>query len=94
MGKNQVSGQILLNFQLKNSGSTLTNQMKNIPHSTLPNFHGMESEDPYTFLSEFDVLYSSYDYVMDQHRLKIFPGTLKNHALRWFMGLGGDIIST
>jgi hypothetical protein len=30
--------------------------MKNIPLSTLPNFHGLESEDPNTFLFEFNVL--------------------------------------
>ena len=39
--------------------------MKNIPHSTLPNFYGLPSEDPDTFLFEFDVLCRSYDYIND-----------------------------
>ena len=79
-------------FPIRNPGSTFTNQMKNIPHSTLHNFHGMESEDPYTFLFEFDVLYRSCDYVTDQEKLKLFLATLKIQALRWFMRLGGDNI--
>ena len=64
-------------FPIQNIGSTFTNQMKHIPHSALPNFHGMESEYLDTFLFEFDVLCSSYDYVTDQQKLKIFPATLK-----------------
>ena len=31
-------------------------RMKNIIHATLPNFHGITTEDPYTFLFEFDVV--------------------------------------
>jgi hypothetical protein len=37
-------------------GSTKETKMKNIPHSTLPNFHGLFKEDPKTFLFEFDVI--------------------------------------
>jgi hypothetical protein len=48
-------------------------KMKNIPHSTLPNFHGLSKEDPDTFLFEFDVLCRSYDYVTDAQKLKLFP---------------------
>jgi hypothetical protein len=66
--------------------------MKNIPHSTLPNFHGLSKEDPDTFLFEFDVLCRSYDYVTDAHKLKLFPATLKSVVLRWFMGLRKDNI--
>jgi hypothetical protein len=66
--------------------------MKNIPHSTLPNFHGLSKEDLDTFLFEFDVLCRSYDYVTDAQKLKLFPATLKSVALRWFMGLGKDSI--
>jgi hypothetical protein len=36
----------------------------------------------------------SYDYVSDAQKLNIFPTTLKNVALRWFMGLGKDNIHT
>jgi len=34
--------------------------MKNIPPSFLPNFHGMRSEDPETFLFEFQIVCRSY----------------------------------
>ena len=80
-------------FLIQILGATHTNQMKNIPHSTLLNFHGMESEELDTFLFEFDVLYGSYDYIMNRHKLKKFPATLNNLALRCFMGLGRDSIA-
>jgi hypothetical protein len=62
--------------------------MKNIPLSTLPTSYGKNSEDPDTFLFEFDILCRSYNYVQDAQKLKLFPATLKDSALRWFMGLG------
>lgn len=62
--------------------------MKNINHSILPTFHGMSVEDSDAFLFEFDILCRSYNYIDDAQRLKLFPATLKNVALRWFMGLG------
>jgi hypothetical protein len=68
--------------------------MKNIPLSALPNFHGLSSEDPDEFLFEFDILCRSYDYVSNAQKLKLFPATLKGNALRWFMSLGGHVITT
>jgi hypothetical protein len=68
--------------------------MKNIPLSALPNFHGLSLEDPDEFLFEFDILYRSYDYVSNAQKLKLFPATLKGNALRWFMSLGGHVITT
>ena len=61
--------------------------MKNINPSILPSFHGMSIKDLDAFLFEFDILCRSYNYVDDAHKLKGFPTTLKNVALRWFMGL-------
>lgn len=61
--------------------------MKNIPPSVLPNFYGKSTEDPDTFLFEFDILCRSYNYVTDAQKLKLFPATLKDSALRCFMGL-------
>lgn len=49
-------------------------------------------EDPDTFVFEFDVLCRSYDYNFDAHRPKLFPATLKDTVLRWFMGLGKDVV--
>lgn len=39
--------------------------MKNISPSVLPNFYGLRSEDPETFLFEFEVLCRTYDYMED-----------------------------
>ena len=91
--KNQASERIPFEFLIQILGATHTNQMKNIPHLTLLNFHGMESEDLDTFMFEFDVLYGSYDYIMDRHKLKLFPARLNNLALWCFMGLGRDSIA-
>jgi hypothetical protein len=68
--------------------------MKNIPLSALPNFHGLSSEDPDEFLFEFDILCRSYDYVSNAQKLNLFSATLKGNALRWFMSLGGHVITT
>ena len=68
--------------------------MKNIPPFSLPNFQGMVSGDPETFLFEFDVLCRSYDYSSDAQKLKLFLATLKDVALQWFMGLGTNAIKT
>jgi hypothetical protein len=45
--------------------TTLNVNMKNIPLSALPTFYGKNSEDPDTFLFEFDILCRSYNYVQD-----------------------------
>ena len=37
--------------------------MKNIPASSLPTFYGKSTEDPDTFLFEFDILCRSYNYL-------------------------------
>ena len=36
--------------------------MKVVPLSSLPNLHGSMSEDPNTFVFEFDILCQSFDY--------------------------------
>jgi hypothetical protein len=60
----------------------------------LTQFPWLASEDPNTFLFEFDVLCRSYDYSSDAQKLKLFPTTLKEATLHWFMGLGGNSIKT
>ena len=67
---------------------------KNISPSILPNFHGLRSEDPETFLFEFEVLCRSYDYFLDSQNLKLFLATLKDATLKWFMGLIKNSIRT
>jgi hypothetical protein len=66
--------------------------MKNIPLSTLPTFYDKISEDLDTFLFEFNILCRSYNYLQDAQKLKLFPATLKESSLRWFMGLGESSI--
>lgn len=61
--------------------------MKNIPPSSLLTFYEKSNEDLNTFLFEFNILRRSYKYLQDAHKLKLFPSTLKESALRWFMGL-------
>jgi len=62
--------------------------MKNIPLSSLPTFRGMSTEYLDLFLLEFDILCRSYNYLDDAQKLNLFPITMKDSALRWFMILG------
>ena len=68
--------------------------MKNISPSMLPRFYGKETDDLDEFIFEFDILYHSYDYTTNAQKLKLFPATLKDNALRWFMILGRGTITT
>ena len=43
---------------------------------------------------EFDILCRSYNYLQDAQKLKLFPATLKDSTLRWFMALGESSIRT
>ena len=67
--------------------------MKNISPSVLPCFHGRVEKDPDEFLFKFDILFRSYDYITDAQKLKLFPATLKDNALRQFMSLGGGTVT-
>jgi hypothetical protein len=53
----------------------------------------MATKDPDAFLFEFDILCQSYNYANDAQKLKLFPTTLKDSALRRFMGLGESSIT-
>lgn len=67
--------------------------LKNIPSATLPKFYGLIIEDPETFLFEFEILCQSYDYTNNAHKLKLFPSTLKEPTLRWFMSRGANVVA-
>ena len=67
--------------------------MKNISPLVLPHFHGNSTEDPDEFLFEFDILCRIYDYISSEKKLKLFPTTLKDNALHWFMILGGETVT-
>jgi len=68
--------------------------MKNISPSALPHFHGLTTEDLDTFLFNFAVIYRTYDNAEDKKKLKLFPSTLKDTTLRWFMGFLDNRITT
>ena len=65
-----------------------TEQMVVRPYliSLLPTFHGMESENPYSHMREFEEVCNTFKeetVTMDLMRLKIFPFTLKDKAKNW-----------
>ena len=66
--------------------------MKNIPPYFLPNFHGMRIKDLETFLFEFEIICRSYGYLSHTKKLRLFPVTLKDKSLKWFMSLGTNSI--
>jgi hypothetical protein len=88
----EVGNQTKTTFGFPILDTTPNVNMKNIPLSALPTFYGKSSEDPDTFLFEFDILCRSYNYLQDSQKLKLFPATLKDSVLRWFMGLGESSI--
>jgi hypothetical protein len=57
---------------------TIDVSMNNIPPSSLPPFHGISTEDPDSFLFEFNILCRSYNYIDIAQKLKCFPSTLKD----------------
>lgn len=90
--QNKEHGEATFGFPITNKIRDVI--MKNINPSVLPQFHGMEMEDPDAFLFEFDIWCRSYNYTIHVHKLKLFIATLNDHALRWFMGLLDDSITT
>ena len=56
----------------------------------LPTFHGMESENPYTHIREFEEVCNTFKEdttTVDLMRLKLFPFTLKDKAKIWLNSL-------
>ena len=56
----------------------------------LPTFHGMESENPYSHIREFEKVYNTFKEeiaTMDLMRLKIFPFALKDKEKFWLNSL-------
>ena len=56
----------------------------------LPTFHGMENENPYTHIREFEEVCNTFKKGvtnMDLMRLKVFPLTLKDKAKIWLNSL-------
>ena len=56
----------------------------------LPTFHGIESENHYSHIREFEEVYKTFKEettTVDLMRLKIFPFTLKDKAKIWLNSL-------
>ena len=56
----------------------------------LPTFHGMESENPYSHIREFEEVYSTFKEDIsnvDMMRLKFFPLIMKDMAKIWLNSL-------
>jgi len=47
-----------------------------------------------TFMFEFNVVCRTSDFSSDDENLNLFPSTLKDTSLLWFMGLHGNNITT
>nr|CAN64603.1 hypothetical protein VITISV_033149 [Vitis vinifera] len=69
-----------------------TEQLVIRPHIVplLPTFHGMESENPYAHIKEFEDVYNTFQErgaSIDLERLKLFPFILKDKAKIWLNSL-------
>ncbi|RVW18645.1 hypothetical protein CK203_104274 [Vitis vinifera] len=65
--------------------------------ATLPTFHGMESENPYSHIKEFEEVCNTFQEgraSIDLMRLKLFPFTLKDKAKIWLNSLRPRSIRT
>ena len=63
----------------------------------LPTFHGMESENPYLFIREFDEVCSTFHEPhcpIEVIRFKLFPFALKEKAKMWLNALRVGIITS
>ena len=61
----------------------------------LPTFHGMENENPYTHIWDFEEVYTTFKegaIDMELMKLKAFPLTLKDKAKIWLNSLRLRII--
>ena len=69
-----------------------TEQMVVRPYlmTLLPTFHGMESENPYSHMREFEEVCNTFKeetVTVDLMKLKLFPFTLKDKAKIWLNSL-------
>ena len=67
-GDNTNNDKLEINFGFPILDVTPNLNMKNIPPSILPHFHGLVTEDPDSFLFEFDILCRSYNYINDAQK--------------------------
>ena len=83
---------VTFEFPIRDLG--IMEPMKSIPPHVLPNFHGLENEDPGVFLFQLEVLCRGYGYFSNDKKLNVLPLTQKGTTLWWFMGLNENCIQT
>lgn len=83
-----------IRFLIEVRGDTKMNPMKNVSYNALLMFLGKMNEDPDAFLFKFDILCRSYDYLIDEKKLKLFLIALKSSTLCWFMDFPEGSIQT
>ena len=66
----------VVTFELSIRDSRGVVPTKRIPSHVLPNFHGLENEDPDVFLFQFEVICRGYGYCTNDQKLNVFPLTL------------------
>ena len=79
-----------LRFPIQDTDGSV--HMKNITPYFLPKFHYLRSEDPKSFLFEFEIVCRSNGYLLKTQNLRLFLETLKDRVLKWFMSLGTNSI--
>ena len=70
---------VTFEFPIRDSGRVAPT--KSIPPHVLPNFNGLENEDPDVFLFQCEVLCRGYGYCANDQKLNVFPLTLKGTIL-------------
>ena len=63
----------------------------------LPSFYGLENEDQYNHLIDFNIVYQTFKYenFLDKDiKLKLFPFSLKDRARSWFNTLSDNNITS
>jgi hypothetical protein len=63
-------------------------KMKNIPPFVLPNFFGMSTEDPDTFMFEFDIVFRTYGYTNDAKKTSFISCNFERICIKMVHGVG------
>ena len=75
---------------LAHLGTQFTHRVFGLSVPLLPTYHGIENENPYTHIRDFEEVYTTFKegmMDMDLLKLKAFPLTLKDKAKFWLNSL-------
>lgn len=77
--------------------ATRSFEIKHIVLNYLPTFYGLDNEDPYNHLNDFDAVCKTFkyeNYSIDDVKLCLFPFSLKDKARSWFNTLLANNIAS